>query len=298
MNDVTEAKNLSLVPRSIEEAMRFAKLLSQSELVPKDFKDKDANIFVAVQWGMELGLQPLQALQSIAVINGRPSLYGDAGKALLLSRGYQIEQDDFEQIRKDGFARCTITRPDGQVCRRTFSVEDAKQARLWGKQGPWTEYPQRQMSWRAFWFAARDIAADVLRGVSGAEEAQDMPERDVGGSSIAVEQPRSRSEAAAPAAPAAASGSFVEQPTTAKEKEEKAAAPAAAASEAAPAGKAPAGAKMNASQLNILRAKLKNAAMNETDLVAKFGSIEDLRAEQFNTVQDWILERGEKLTRG
>lgn len=63
---------------------------------------------------------------------------------------------------------------------RTFSMEDARTAGLWGKEGPWKTYPYRQMAWRAFWFAARDAAADLLKGLDGVEALVDIaPERDI-----------------------------------------------------------------------------------------------------------------------
>ena len=160
--------------RSLEEALVFAKAVLDGGWAPKDFKTPQA-IVVAWQFGAEVGLGLMQSLQSIAVINGKPGLYGDAGKALLRSKGFDIEEFDGDEIKTKGFARCTITHPRQKPVTRTFSVEDAKKAGLWGKAGPWTQYPNRQMAWRAFWFAARDAAADVLKGLSGHEENRDRP---------------------------------------------------------------------------------------------------------------------------
>jgi hypothetical protein len=56
-----------------------------------------------------------------------------------------------------------------------FSVTDAKKASLWGKTGPWTQYPSRMLQLRARGFALRDAFADALRGLVTAEEAQDYP---------------------------------------------------------------------------------------------------------------------------
>ena len=72
-------------------------------------------------------------------------------------------------------AVCAVTRPDGTVCERRFSVADAKNAGLWGKQGPWKQYPDRMLAMRARGFAARDGAADVLGGLYLSEELQDTP---------------------------------------------------------------------------------------------------------------------------
>ena len=182
MNAVTTTENTALAqrgmgfdlsPQTFEQALTFAKYLAESEMVPKQYRGRPGDCLIAMQWGHEIGLKPLQALQSIAAVNGKPSLYGDAGKAMLLAKGCKIEEDDAELIRASGIARCKITRPGRGTTERTFSVEDARTAQLWGKTGPWTTSPYRQMAWRAFWFAARDAAADLLRGMGGAEEAAD-----------------------------------------------------------------------------------------------------------------------------
>ena len=68
--------SFSLTPSSLAEAMEFAGMMSKSSIVPKDYQNNPGNILVAIQWGMEIGLQPLQSMQSIAVINGRPSEKG------------------------------------------------------------------------------------------------------------------------------------------------------------------------------------------------------------------------------
>ena len=68
-------------------------------------------------------------------------------------------------------------------------MEDARQAKLWGKEGPWSTYPYRQMAWRAFWFAARDGAAHVLKGMAGVEELRDYESREREVTGEVVQQP-------------------------------------------------------------------------------------------------------------
>lgn len=80
---IAQAKTLpptevfSLKPRTFEEAFRFANLIATSTLIPKEFQSSPANVLIAVQLGMELGVAPMQALQNIAVVNGRPVIWGD-----------------------------------------------------------------------------------------------------------------------------------------------------------------------------------------------------------------------------
>ena len=165
-------RQFDLSPQTFEQALTFSKYLADSDLVPKDFKGKPANCLIAMQWGMELGLKPLQALQNLAVINGRPALWGDAVIAIV--RGsplceYVNESDDGET------ATCRVKRKGEPEQVRTFSMDDAKKAGLTGKQGPWTSYPKRMRQMRARAFALRDVFPDALRGMPVAEELMDTP---------------------------------------------------------------------------------------------------------------------------
>lgn len=183
----TQKQHFSLAPKDLDEAMRFADMLAGSSIVPKDYIGKPGNCLVAIQWGMELGLQPMQAMQSIAVINGRPSLWGDAMLALVKAH------PAFEWIKEEcdgAVATCTIKRRGEPEVVQSFSLEEAKRAGLTGKQGPWTQYPKRMLQMRARGFALRDAFPDALRGVVSAEEARDTPaERDMGAAEVVSSRP-------------------------------------------------------------------------------------------------------------
>lgn len=175
MNSIVTTRQ-SLVPTTMDEMELFAEKLSKSILVPKDYQGKPANCFVAIQWGLECGLAPLQALQSIAVINGKPSMYGDALLAMVRADsrclGVHEEQDG-------GVATCIIKRKhsDGSVeeVKRTFSMKQAQQAGL-SNRPTWKAYPERMLQHRARGNAIRDAFPDVIHGLISAEEAQDYDE--------------------------------------------------------------------------------------------------------------------------
>ena len=164
-------------PANITEAIKFSEMLSKSQMVPKQYQGKPEDILVAVQWGYEVGLAPMQALQNIAVINGKPSVYGDAAMALVLASPVceGIEETIEGEGTENPVAVCTARRRGRAPVVAKFSVSDAKRAGLWGKQGPWTAYPKRMLAMRARGFALRDAFADVLKGLITAEEAQDYP---------------------------------------------------------------------------------------------------------------------------
>ena len=186
-NAITERQTtLDLSPQTFEQALTFSKYLADSDLVPKDFKGKPANCLIAMQWGAELGLKPLQSLQNLAVINGRPALWGDAVIALVLSSPaceYVTEDDDGHT------AYCRVKRKGAPEQVRTFSIDDARAAGLSGKQGPWTQYPKRMRQMRARAFALRDVFPDVLRGLPVAEEVMDIPtEKHMGMAEVVPQQ--------------------------------------------------------------------------------------------------------------
>lgn len=133
-------------------------------------------VAICIMTGMELGLDPMAAMRGVAVINNRPSLFGDVMTGLVRSRGHQIKSWIVDKDPANVTAHCIVTRGDtGEKTERSFSMQEAKTAKLIGKPGPWTEYPRRMLQWRAVSWACRDAAADVLMGVPAYEEAIDMP---------------------------------------------------------------------------------------------------------------------------
>lgn len=162
---------------SLEDAFRFAKAISDSGFAPRGM-EKPESILIALQWGAELGLTPMAGLQNIAVVNGRPALYGDAALALIRSSGLleEYREDEVGEAGKDSFGyTVTVKRRGCSPQQETFTVADAKLAKLWGKSGPWTDYPRRMLKFRARGFVLRDAFGDVLKGLRTAEEARDLP---------------------------------------------------------------------------------------------------------------------------
>jgi hypothetical protein len=167
--------------RSFDEMARFCKAIVNSGLAPKGFNSPEA-VMVAVQHGLELGLAPMQALQSIAIINGKPCIYGDAALALCTAHPAFL---DIEETAEGNTATCVVKRRDRSAVVRTFSEADAKKAGLWGKSGPWQQYPARMLQMRARSWALRDAFPDALRGLGIREEVSDYQVKVARGREIA-----------------------------------------------------------------------------------------------------------------
>lgn len=167
-------------PRTMEELFIFAKAVINSGLAPRDFKTPEA-VLVAVQMGMELGLPPMAALQGIAVINGRPAVFGDAMPGIVNSSGLMEEYKDEQVGTGDELGQRVTVKRRGRAdpLTRVFTVAMAKKAGLWGKAGPWTQYPDRMLLMRARSWALRDAFPDVMRGMACVEEVRDTPMQNV-----------------------------------------------------------------------------------------------------------------------
>lgn len=180
MNEITiqnaQRGELLPAPKSTAEAMELAKTLASSQLIPKAFQQRPGDVFVAMMWSHSLGIPIVQGLQGIAVINGKPSLYGDALLAVCMGSGQMADIEESVTGSADNLtATCKVTRrgkPTPVVS--TFSMADARAAGLLGKPGPWKQYTSRMLKMRARAFALRDAFPDVLSGIASAEEMQDV----------------------------------------------------------------------------------------------------------------------------
>lgn len=181
-----------VIPTDFDQAVRIAKTAVQAGLFQADSEEKAlAQATMAVLQGLELGIPPMQAVQQIAMIGGRCTVWGDLVPAMIWRAGHKIK----EWIEGEGEARvawCEIIRGDnGEIIKRKFSVDDAKRAGLWDDRAKikakdqnnawheedngstWYRYQERMLQMRARGFCARDGVPDVLRGLYIREEIEE-----------------------------------------------------------------------------------------------------------------------------
>lgn len=176
------------IPRTIDEAWRIATIFAKSRIVPEAMRERPEDVFVAMQLGAELGLSPTNAVQTIAVINGRAGIFGDGFLAVIVRSPLYVAHEEYFEVhgkRVDNVtdedlkdpttvAVCTMWRREVErPLTRRFSIADARRSGLAKKSGPWQEYPQRMLMYRARGFAGRDLFPDVLKGIVPGEEIPD-----------------------------------------------------------------------------------------------------------------------------
>jgi hypothetical protein len=192
----TDGQIVAIIPRSIEESYRLAQAMQKAGMVPRgmesrtgDAKEEASKMMIAILKGLEVGFPPISALSTIMVVNNRPSIWGDGAAALIHRSGKceyvkeWVENENFDEQTGQPVVKwtayCEVKRKDQtEPLVRSFSIEDAKRAKLVGnpKKQIWMQYPQRMLPARARAWAFRDAFADVLMGFGIYEEDRDLVE--------------------------------------------------------------------------------------------------------------------------
>ncbi len=161
--------------RNYAAVLDFTGQLVAAGMAPKGKTKEQCAICIA--FGLPLGMDVLASIQNIAVINGMPCVWGDALVGLVMASGLleDMKVEYLPSVKECGAVKVTVKRRGiREPFVGMFSRHMAEVAGLWGKQGPWTQYPLRMMLNRARAFAFRDGFADVLKGLKVAEEVLDV----------------------------------------------------------------------------------------------------------------------------
>lgn len=153
----------SYITAGLQERADYIARLAPSTILPTAYRGNAANAFVAAETGAALGLEPLQALASIAVINGRATLSSDLMAAVIRRAGHtlRIVENSPESVT------ATLIRADDKKFEFTvtWDKDKATKAGLWGQRGPWSQYPTQMLRARAITEVARQGASEALMGM-------------------------------------------------------------------------------------------------------------------------------------
>lgn len=164
----TEQMNMALT-----QMQQLASVISKANgMIPAAFEGKENNIFLAMQYGASVGLNPIASLQNINVIKGKPSFSGQtyAGLVRLAGHTLRIERDE-----KNMRAKCTIIRKDDpdHPTVTVFTMADAERAGLTSNPS-YKKYPMQMLTWRAVTDCARNACSELFLGVGGAYTSDEL----------------------------------------------------------------------------------------------------------------------------
>jgi hypothetical protein len=170
-------RSFGITPNGIDEAIRLAKIMASSGLMPKAINTPEA-VFVAMQMGAEIGLSPMASVQNIAVINGKPGIYGDAALAVVRACGLLEEFKEWSEGERKtpGWTfHCQVKRKGFEAIKGSYSWAEACEAGFDRVEpvSPWKKWTNRMMQFKARNFVMRDQFADILKGIRTVEENTD-----------------------------------------------------------------------------------------------------------------------------
>ena len=198
----------SYITAGLQERADYIARLAPSTILPTAYRGNAANAFVAAETGAALGLEPLQALASIAVINGRATLSSDLMAAVIRRAGHtlRIVENSPESVT------ATLIRADDKKFEFTvtWDKDKAVKAGLWGQRGPWSQYPTQMLRARAITEVARQGASEALMGMIYSPEdfgatitdTGEVLEAEIVDDAPAKPAPAAKKPAAAPSQPA------------------------------------------------------------------------------------------------
>ena len=174
MGNEVALTSASLMPQTQEAKFQMACTLAKSGLIPQGLNTPE-KVFVALQWGHELGLSPMVAVNNVAVINGKPTLSADI-MAAVVKRSPEYGGIKWLEM-SDKKAECEITRilPNGEkeVQKSCFTIQDAQNAGLAGRD-VWRKYPKRMLKHRCLSYGLKDMFPDLLAGLYDPEEMESI----------------------------------------------------------------------------------------------------------------------------
>jgi len=152
-----------------------------------------AGAITVIQAGLELGIPPVAALNTMVIINGRLAM-----EAKLLLAVAQRRVHLKWRVTKEGPEGCwiTFTRPGWPDTESSFTRKEAEAAGLLGKTN-WKLWEKDMYFARASGRGVRRIAPDAVLGLYAKEEMEDSPANLNGGASTAPESEALKTIAAA-----------------------------------------------------------------------------------------------------
>jgi hypothetical protein len=153
---------IAVVQHDYEIMWKLSQRVSNTVFVPSALRGKNESVLACIMYGAELGLGPMQSLNSIHVIEGRTAMSPELMRAMVARHGHRID------VVENSNTVCEVkgVRADtGSTATVRWTMEDAKMAGLAGKNN-WKTYPRAMLLARATSELCRIVFPDIIAGLS------------------------------------------------------------------------------------------------------------------------------------
>jgi hypothetical protein len=182
-NEIVKVKPDFSVAREVmplDKLMEMSQMLSQSTIVPDTYRNRPENCFIALDMASRMGMSPIVIMQSLFVIQGRPSWSGQA-IASMIRANPTLKNVNLEYVGERGTASwgayVTAERvSDGRVLKGTTVTLGMAKAEGWldKKGSKWLTMPEQMLAYRAYAFFGRVHVPELMMGLQTAEEVLDV----------------------------------------------------------------------------------------------------------------------------
>jgi len=161
-----------------DKMMGMAEFLSKSTIIPVQYQNRSENILIAIDLASRMGVSVLALMQSLYIINGKPSLSGQAIASLIRSSGQftNVELHYTGEPHTDSWGAFVTAERNGKLLKGAeVTVKMAKAEGWYQKNGSkWQTLTELMLSYRSYTYFARMYAPEILLGLHVIEEVEDM----------------------------------------------------------------------------------------------------------------------------
>lgn len=176
--EVTIPAKIEPTQISLPKMMEMATMLSKSTIVPQEYRNREENVFLALDLSNRMGISPMAIMSNMYVVNGRPNFSGSFIAGLVKSTPL-FDNVELVWVGEEGkdnwgcYVKATETRTGNEVKGATVTIKMAK-AEGWLKNPKWTSMPELMLSYRAYSFFGRTHASELLSGIYDKDEMEDV----------------------------------------------------------------------------------------------------------------------------
>lgn len=162
---------------SFEHSQRVAKMLSSSNLIPKEYQGNIQNTMIALEMANRIGASPLMVMQNLYIVHGKPS-WSSSFIIAAINNCKRFSPLRFA-IKGDGNtlsckAWANDLHTNDKLEGPKVSMEMAMKEGWINRPGSkWQTMPELMIRYRAAAFFGRLYAPDILMGMHMVEEVQD-----------------------------------------------------------------------------------------------------------------------------
>ncbi len=164
--------------KTFNEVGNIAKVLAASNIIPKEYQNNIPNVLIALDMALRMRTNPMQVMQNLYVVNGRPAWSSQYIIAVINASGKYKHELKFEFAGKGDNLSCFAwtTAQDGERLEGpTITMQMAKDEGWVDRNGSkWKTMPEVMIRYRAASFFGRLYCSDMIMGIYAEEEAETM----------------------------------------------------------------------------------------------------------------------------